>query len=579
MEKRWTIKEKMNQEVVEDLSKAINVNPILSELLVQRGICTFDEAKAFFRPALSDLHDPFLMKDMDIAINRLESAMRNGERILIYGDYDVDGTTSVALVYSFLSRFYGNIDYYIPDRYNEGYGISKKGVEYAYDSKCRLIISLDCGIKAVNRIREARQMGVDFIVCDHHTPGEQLPVAFACLDPKRNDCSYPDKNLSGCGVGFKFLQAFCQRRNLDEELLFDYLDLVAVSIASDIVPIIGENRVLASYGLKRLNGNPGTGLKSIIKIANMENREFLISDIVFKIGPRINAAGRIESGREAVELLISSDEHLARRMSHNINQFNETRKDLDRLTTQEALDMIAADPRLQKRYSTVLYKPEWHKGVIGIVASRLTDNYYRPTIILTQSQGMATGSARSVDGFDVYKAIDACSDLLENFGGHMYAAGLTMKPENIPAFMERFEDYVRETILPEQLVPQIEVDAEISLKDIKPKFFDILKQFTPFGPGNMKPVFVTRRVQDYGTSKLVGKDRDHLKLEIIEEVSGAIKQGIAFGMGQYIDRIKAGEPFDVCYSIEENVFNGKTSIQIMVKDIRFSYADDETPDF
>src|SRR5690554_991974 len=391
MNKRWIIKEKMDAELVDALSKSINVNRILSELLIQRNITNFDDAKAFFRPSLTDLYDPFLMQDMDIAIDRLESAMRNGERILIYGDYDVDGTTSVALVFSFLSRYYSNLDFYIPDRYLEGYGISTKGVEYAASSGARLVISLDCGIKAVNRIRDAKKLGVDFIVCDHHTPGEELPVAVACLDPKRTDCNYPDKNLSGCGVGFKFLQGFCQRRKIPEEILFSYLDLVAVSIASDIVPISGENRILAHFGLKKLNENPGMGLRSIIRIANMENREFLISDIVFKIGPRINAAGRIESGRDAVELLISKDEELASSMGENIDQFNETRKDLDRSTTQEALEMIDTNPQLQAQKSTVLYKPDWHKGVIGIVASRLIEKYYRPTIILTQGMGMATG--------------------------------------------------------------------------------------------------------------------------------------------------------------------------------------------
>jgi single-stranded-DNA-specific exonuclease len=569
MEKRWTINENVDGAVVEALSKAINVNGILASLLVQRDVTGFDDAKSFFRPSLSDLHDPFLMKDMDKAVARLESAMRNGEKVLIYGDYDVDGTTSVALVYSFLRHYYSNIEFYIPDRYKEGYGVSEAGIEYASDCGCRLIISLDCGVKAINRVGDAKRMGMDFIVCDHHTPGEKLPDAYACLDPKRIDCSYPEKNLSGCGVGFKFMQAFCRHNGYPEEQLYNYLDLVAVSIAADIVPIIGENRIMAAFGLKKLNEKPLTGLKSIIRIANMENREFLISDIVFKIGPRINAAGRIESGRDAVELLISDDEHLAKVMSESINVCNETRKDLDRLTTQEALEMIDSNEVLRARKSTVLFKPDWHKGVIGIVASRLTDSYYRPTVILTESQGMATGSARSVDGFDLYKAVDACSDLLENFGGHMYAAGLTMKLENIEAFEKRFEAYVEDHILPHQLIPQIEIDAEIKLQNINQKFYDILKQFTPFGPGNMKPVFVTRRVMDFGTSKVVGKDRDHLKLELIEECSGSIIHGIGFGMGSHLPKIKNGEPFDICYTIEENVYNGNTSIQIMVRDIRF----------
>lgn len=570
MEKRWNIKAPAKPEVVAKLSRELGIDEVLSDLLVQRGVHTFDEAKAFFRPSISDLHNPFLMKDMDKAVARLQSAMRNGEKVLIYGDYDVDGTTSVALMYSFLRHYYSNIEFYIPDRYKEGYGVSQKGIDFAADSNCRLIVSIDCGIKAVEKVGYARKHGIDFIICDHHTPGDTLPDAVACLDPKRTDCSYPEKNLSGCGVGFKLLQAFCQEQGIFEEQLYKYLDLVAVSIASDIVPITGENRVLASLGLNKLNSKPLTGLKSIIQVANMEGREFLISDIVFKIGPRINAAGRIESGRDAVELLISEDESLAQRMSSDINVCNETRKDLDRIITQEAMDMIAGNEQNMTRKSTVLFSPEWHKGVIGIVASRLIEFYYRPTVILTQSQGKATGSARSVDGFDLYKAIDACSDLLDNFGGHMYAAGLTMKVENIPLFMERFEKYVSDNILPHQLVPQIEIDAEIMLRHINQKFYGILKQFTPFGPGNMKPVFVTRNVIDYGTSKLVGKDRDHLKLEIIEEHSSSIVQGIGFSMGGFMERIKTGEPFDVCYTIEENVFNGTTSLQIMVKDIRFN---------
>lgn len=570
MEKRWKIKAPANTEIVAQLCRELGIDEVLSGLLVQRGVNTFDEAKAFFRPSISDLHDPFLMKDMDKAVARLQSAIRNGEKILIYGDYDVDGTTSVALVYSFLRHYYSNIEFYIPDRYKEGYGVSQKGIDFAADSNCRLIISIDCGIKAVEKVAYAQKHGIDFIICDHHTPGDKLPEAFACLDPKRADCHYPDKNLSGCGVGFKFLQAFCQKEGLFEKQLNKYLDLVAVSIASDIVPITGENRVLSALGLKKLNSNPGTGLKSIIQVANMEGREFLISDIVFKIGPRINAAGRIESGRDAVELLISEDHSLAQRMSADINICNETRKDLDRLITQEAMDMITGDEKLRNSNSTVLYNANWHKGVIGIVASRLIETYYRPTVILTESQGKATGSARSVDGFDLYKAIEACSDLLDSFGGHMYAAGLTMKIENIPLFIERFEKVVSESILSHQMIPQIEIDAEIMLRQITPNFYGILKQFTPHGPGNMKPVFVTRNVIDYGTSKLVGRDRDHLKLELIEEHSGSIVQGIGFSMGGFMERIKSGEPFDICYTVEENVYNGTTSLQIMIKDIRFN---------
>ena len=569
MDRCWNIKPSANPENVMILCNELKIDRVIAELLMQRGICTFDEAKAFFRPQLADLHDPFLMKDMDKAVDRLLSAIQNGEKIMIYGDYDVDGTTSVALVYSFLRKYYQNLEFYIPDRYKEGYGVSIKGIDEAANDGVSLIIALDCGIKSVEKIGRAKELGIDFIICDHHTPGEKLPETVACLDPKRADCQYPDKNLSGCGVGFKLMQAFCRKMNIDEENLYEHLDLVAVSIASDIVPIIGENRVLAYYGLKKLNSSPRVGLQSIIRVANMEDKEFLISDIVFKIGPRINAAGRIESGRDAVELLVSEDESAASEISANINACNETRKDLDRNITLEALDKIANSEESQNRKTTVLFDPEWHKGVIGIVASRLTETYYRPTIILTESKGFATGSARSVEGFDLYKAIDTCSDLLENFGGHIYAAGLTLKLENLPSFIKRFEEVVNETILPDQLIPKIDIDAEIELGDITPKLYRILKQFMPFGPGNMKPVFVTRNVIDYGTSKLVGKDKSHLKLEIIDEHSSSIVQGIGFAMGEHIKRIKKGEPFDVCYTIEENDYNGKTTIQIMVRDIKF----------
>lgn len=570
MNNRWAIKEKVDDKIIEEFYKELKINKILLELLVQRGINSYESAKNFFRPSLDNLHDPFLMKDMDIAVERLESAIANGEKILIYGDYDVDGTTSVALVYRFLHKFYSNIDFYIPDRYTEGYGISTKGVEYAHSSGVKLIISLDCGIKAVNRVRDAKNVGIDFIVCDHHTPGKELPVAVACLDPKRTDCPYPDKNLSGCGVGFKFMQAFVQNRNISEDSLFNYLDLVAVSVASDIVPIIGENRILTYYGLKKLNENPSTGLQSIIEISNLKDKEVFISDIVFKLGPRINAAGRIESGMNAVDLLISIDENLASNIGEKIDGLNETRKELDRITTKEAIEMIEKSAEKQQQNSTILFDPNWHKGVIGIVASRLIDSYYRPTIILTQSGDLITGSARSVEGFDIYKAIESCSDLLENFGGHIYAAGLTMKSENLDAFTERFEKYVSENITEEQKQPQIEVDIELLLKDINDKFFDILKQFAPFGPENMRPVFVTRRVRDYGTSRLVGKDKSHLRLEVIEDESGAIIRGVGFNLEKHYPLIKSGEAFDICYTLDENTFNNKTTIQIMVKDIKKS---------
>lgn len=568
-EKRWCIKPEGDPRIVEQLADSLNVAPVLAQLLVQRGISTFEEARAFFRPKLTDLYNPYLMKDMDLAVKRIDSAFRRRERILIYGDYDVDGTTSVALVYSFLGRFYANIDFYIPNRYDEGYGISFKGIDHARETGCKLIIALDCGIKAVEKIEYARQKGIDFIVCDHHTPGDQLPDAVACLDPKRADCNYPDPNLSGCGVGFKLMQAFCRYRGYKESILMEYIDLVVVSIASDIVPITGENRILAYFGLKKLNENPSMGLRSIIKVSGLEGKEMSISDIVFKIGPRINAAGRIDTGRDAVALLINLDEERAGTMSKDINACNETRKDLDRTITQEALELIHSNEFYKNRRSTVLFKPEWHKGVIGIVASRLTETFYRPTVILTESKGLATGSARSVEGFDLYKAVDSCSDLLENFGGHMYAAGLTMKIENVPHFIERFEQYVSENILPEQMVPQIEIDSVLHLTDVTPKFFRILNQFQPFGPGNMKPVFVSMRVFDYGTSKAVGRDRDHLKLELIEEHSAAIKPGVAFGMGGMLPQIKRGNPFDLCYTVEENVYNGNTTLQLMVRDLRF----------
>jgi single-stranded-DNA-specific exonuclease len=570
MNKRWSIKPRGDEDAIEKLKEELRVHPVLANLLVQRGVTNYEEAKAFFRPKLTDLHNPFLMKDMEEAIHRLDKAFARNEKILIYGDYDVDGTTSVALVYSYLKLYYDNLDFYIPDRYNEGYGVSYKGIDYAEDTGASLVIALDCGIKAVEKVEYAKEKNIDFIICDHHTPGDTLPDAAACLDPKRDDCNYPDKDLSGCGVGFKFMQGFCRYKDFKESELMDLIDLVAVSIASDIVPLVGENRILAYYGLKKLNEDPGTGLKSIIKTAGLEEKdEINISDIVFKIGPRINAAGRIESGSDAVKLLISREDDHAKRMSAEINVRNETRKDLDRNITIEAFNMIANNEEQLKKKTTVLFNPDWHKGVIGIVASRLIESFYRPTIILTESKGFATGSARSVDGFDLYKAIDSCSDLLENFGGHMYAAGLTMKIENVPLFIERFEQVVSETILPDQLIPQIDIDSELHLKDITPKFYRILKQFRPYGPGNMNPVFVTRNVFDYGTSKQVGKDKEHLKVELIEEHSAAIKQGIAFSMGDMLHNIKNYGPFDVCYTIDENTFNGATTIQLMVKDIRF----------
>lgn len=574
MEKCWNVNERGDENLIKELESSLEVPSLVASLLVQRDISTPKLAYAFFDSRLEHLHDPFLMKDMDVAVGRLMTALRNGEKIMIYGDYDVDGTTSVALVYSFLRRFHANLEFYIPDRYKEGYGISSEGIEAAADAGCRLIISLDCGIKAVNKVAYAQKFGIDFIICDHHTPGEVLPPAVACLDPRREDCPYPYKELTGCGVGFKFMQAFCRHNHYPETELYAYLDLVAVSIASDIALLSGENRIMALYGLEKLNTAPRVGLHSIIRDAHMEHKKFEISDIVFKIGPRINAAGRIESGRDAVELLISEDEELARMMSSNIGVQNNTRKDLDRLTTQEALEMLAGSPDLQKRCATVLFKADWHKGVIGIVASRLTDHYYRPTVILTESQGLVTGSARSVDGFDLYAAVESCSDLLVTFGGHMYAVGLTMKHENLPAFQARFESWVKAHIQPVQQVPRLDIDAEIKLKDINSAFNGWLKRMQPFGPGNPKPLFVTRRVFDYGTSKVVGREREHLKLELIEECSGAILQGVAFGMGRHLQAIKSGQPFDVVYALEETVVHGKSMLQLMVRDLDFPYGDE-----
>ncbi len=550
------------------LAEELSINPILAQLLVQRGINTFDEARNFFRPDLANLHDPFLMTDMDKAVDRLTSAMRHNEKILIYGDYDVDGTTSVSLVYKFLKRYYSNVGYYIPDRYNEGYGVSYQGIDYAAENNFRLIIALDCGIKAVDKVKYAKTLGVDFIICDHHTPDEELPPAVAVLDPKRTDCTYPYKHLSGCGVGFKLLQAFSLRNNINFEELTPFLDLLALSIASDIVPITGENRILAFYGLKQLNSNPNTGVKSIIDICGLADREVTISDIVFKIGPRINASGRMKLASEAVELLTTNNIAFAREKSDTINEYNNDRKDLDKNITDEAIMLIGADERFKERKSIVVHKPDWHKGVIGIVASRLSEEFYKPSIVLTNSNGLASGSARSVSGFDIYKAIDSCRDLLENFGGHMYAAGLSMKEENVQLFSERFEQYVAENILEEQTYPQVDIDATLQFADITPKFYRVLKQFGPFGPGNMKPVFVSKKVFDYGTSRLVGKEQEHLKLELTDASCENVINGIAFGMYAYNDHLKALNPLDICYTVEENTFNGNTNIQLMIRDIK-----------
>ncbi len=555
-------------EIQNKLADELSISPVLSQLLVQREIFTYDDARNFFRPDLANLHDPFLMADMDKAVERLTKAMRHNEKIMVYGDYDVDGTTSVSLVYKFLQKFHNNIDFYIPDRYNEGYGISIQGIDYAAQNGFKLIIALDCGIKAVEKVKYASSLGVDFVICDHHTPDAVLPPAVAVLDPKRDDCNYPYKHLSGCGVGFKLMQAFAIVNNIDFAQLTPLLDLLALSIASDIVPITGENRILAFFGLKQINSNPSVGLKGILEVCGLTDKEITISDIVFKIGPRINASGRMKLASEAVELLVSSNPVFAKEKSDTINEYNNDRKDLDKNITDEAIALIASDERYATRRSIVVHKPDWHKGVIGIVASRLSEEYYKPSIVLTNSNGLASGSARSVPGFDIYKAIDSCRDLLETFGGHMYAAGLSMKEENIPLFTERFEQFVSETILEEQTYPQIEIDALLEFKDITPKFFRVLKQFGPFGPGNMKPVFASKKVFDYGTSRLVGKEQEHLKLELVDSSSENVMNGIAFRMFAYNDHLKALNPLDICYTIEENTFNGNTNIQLMIRDIK-----------
>ena len=519
----------VQREAAKALSRELGISPILCRLLQERGIQTAAEAKRFFRPQLSELHNPFLMKDMDKAVERLNRAMGRKERILVYGDYDVDGTTAVSLVYKFLQQFYSNIDYYIPDRYEEGYGVSAKGVDYAYETGVKLVIVLDCGIKAVEEIAYAKSKGIDFIICDHHVPDDVLPSATAILNPKRFDSTYPYEHLSGCGVGFKFMQAFAISNGIEFHQLVPLLDLVAVSIASDIVPIMGENRVLAYHGLRQLNSNPSVGLKAIIDVCGLADREITMSDIVFKIGPRINASGRIQNGKEAVDLLTEKDLPSALKKSNQINRYNEARKDLDKTMTEEANRIVDSLTDLSERRSIVIFNEAWHKGVIGIVASRLTEIYYRPAVVLTRTGELATGSARSVSGFDVYKAIEHCRDLLENFGGHTYAAGLSMKVENVSEFSRRFEEYVTEHILPEQTSATIDIDAQIDFRDITPKFFFDLKKFNPFGPDNHKPVFSTLNVYDYGTSKVVGRGQEHIKLELVDNKSNNVMNGIEFG--------------------------------------------------
>ena len=570
MEKNWIIKEAGDDEQVAELSSALNIDPPIARLLVQRGISTFDEARLYFRPDLANLHDPFIMKDMDVAVKRIQEAIEEGEKVLVYGDYDVDGTTAVALVYSFFKDYFKEVDYYIPDRYDEGYGISLKGIDYAEQSGVSLVIALDCGIKAVDKIEYARKKGIEFIICDHHNPGEVIPDAVAVLDPKQEGCMYPYKELSGCGVGLKLVQAYCRKTGLPDDRFYEYLDLVVVSIASDIVPITGENRILASYGLRKLNESPSMGMKAIREVAGIDDKEIDIEDIVYKIGPRINAAGRMESGKKSVDLLVCDKIQDADVISKKINSFNLDRRNIDTEITRQAIDMIRQNPRLQERNSTVLYNPEWHKGVIGIVASRLLEYFYKPTVILTRSNGLATGSARSVNGFDLYQAIEACSDLLVNFGGHKYAAGLTMKVSDVQRFTERFEEIVNETINPEQLIPVVEIDLELQLKEINDKFFRILKQFKPFGPENNIPVFLSENVVDNGYGRTVGTSGEHLKLTLIQEENPfKVFPAIAFHQGSMFQKIQHGTPFDICYQLMENEFRGRVSLQINILDMKF----------
>ncbi|EFA96587.1 single-stranded-DNA-specific exonuclease RecJ [Hoylesella timonensis] len=556
-----------------ELGDKLNINTILALLLIRRGITTESAAKRFFRPQLADLINPFLMKDMDVAVDRLNDAMGRKERILVYGDYDVDGCTSVALVYKFLQQFYSNIDYYIPDRYDEGYGVSKKSLEYARETGVKLIIILDCGIKATDEIAYAKSLGIDFIICDHHVPDEVMPPAVAILNPKRPDDTYPFKHLSGCGVGFKLMQAFAKNNNIPFSRLIPLLDFCAVSISADIVPVVDENRILAFHGLKQLNQNPSVGLKAIIDICNLGNRDISMSDIVFKIGPRINASGRMENGKESVDLLVEKDIASAIRQAKHIDEYNEQRKDIDKQMTEEA-NLIVSKLENQKHHSSiVLYDENWKKGVIGIVASRLTEIYFRPTVVLTRDGEFATGSARSVTGFDVYAAIKSCRDLLVNFGGHTYAAGLTLRWDDIKTFRTRFQKYVDEHILPEQTEPIIDIDAIIDFKDITKRLHQELKKFSPFGPGNPKPMFSTIGVYDYGTSKVVGREQEHIKLELVDSKSSNVVNGIAFGQSASARYIKSKRSFDIAYTLEDNVFK-RNAVQLQIEDIRPTEGED-----
>ena len=562
MKKQWNLKPKADPKLIAQLQESLAVAKIVAQLLVQRGITDFKEAKSFFRPTYDQLHDPFLMKDMSLAVNRLKKALEQKENILIYGDYDVDGTTAVALMYSFLKSIHPNVAYYIPDRYSEGYGISYQGIDYAAQNNFSLIIALDCGIKAVDKVAYAQEKEIDFIICDHHRPGANVPKALAVLDPKQNDCNYPYKELSGCGVGFKLIQAYCQKNNIAFEKITHYLDLLVVSIAADIVPITGENRVLAHYGLKQLSTEPRKGLKALMEVSDKE-KSLTISDVVFGLAPRINAAGRIEHGAKAVALLVQEDIEQARSMAQKVNEHNLKRRELDQSITQEALKMVTPNAK-----STVVYQENWHKGVVGIVASRLIETHYRPTIVLTENNGMLAGSARSVKGFDVYNAIDSCSEYIEQFGGHKYAAGLTLKKENLAGFTAKFEEVVSATIQEEMLNPQISIDAELTISEINPKLYRILKQMAPFGPGNMSPTFMTQQVIDRGYGRKIGQEQTHLKLNVGDKEPTQYLDCIGFGMADKFELIKEGQQFDIAYALEENVWNGNVNLQLRLKDIR-----------
>ena len=561
---RWTLKPKPEQKKVDALKEALQVDDIVASLLLQRGIETYEDAKTFFRPSLEDLHDPFLMKDMDKAVQRIEAALLQNENILVYGDYDVDGTTSVALMSSYLKTRSDKIATYIPDRYEEGYGISYKGIDFASDNDFTLIIALDCGIKAIDKVAYAKEKQVDFIICDHHRPGKEIPNAAAVLDPKREDCDYPYKELCGCGVGFKLVQALAEKEGKSVNELAEYLDLVATAIAADIVPITGENRALAYFGLQVINRDPRTGIKTILQ--QVKKDTFTITDVVFIIAPRINAAGRMKHGNHAVTLLTETDFNLAAEYATEIEQFNLDRREADKRITEEALKQIEEQEE-QERFTTVVYDETWHKGVIGIVASRLTETYYRPTLVFTKSGDRLAASARSVKGFDVYNALEECSEYIEQFGGHKYAAGLTLPEENYEAFKAKFEDVVSQTIDKKLLTPEISVDAEINLEQITPRFYRILNQFAPFGPGNMSPVFMTQQLKDTGYGKCVGEDDKHLKLTAYQDGAGKIS-GIGFGLGKHIDLIKNKKPFKAVYAIDENHWNGNVSLQLKLKDIK-----------